>query len=51
MGIVQQIDNKLMHTFEKFRQNRLLNFIPCRILISDTRAETEKNFGLGFVVV
>ena len=47
----QQIDTKLMHPFEKFRQNLLVKFILWSILISDTQSETEKNFSLPFFAV
>ena len=48
----QQIDTKLMHPFEKFRQNLLVKFYFMKDFnFPDTRAETEKSFSLGLVVV
>ena len=48
IGTVEQIDTKLMHRFEKFPW--LILFYE-GLYFSDTRAETEKNFSLGFVAV
>ena len=40
-----------MHPFEKFRQNLLVKFYSMKeFKFFDTRAETEKNFSVGFVV-
>ena len=39
-----------MHRFEKFRKNLLAEFYSMKDF-SDTRAETGKNFSLGFVAV
>ena len=45
IGTAQQIDTKLMHRFEK-------PFVKISwTFFSDTRAETGKNFSLGFVSV
>ena len=47
-----QIDTKLMHLCESFRQNLLVEYYFMKDFnISDTRVETEKSFSLGFVVV
>ena len=46
-----QIDTKLMHPCEKFRQNLLVRFHFMKDFDFDTRAEIEKNFSLGFVSV
>ena len=51
IGTAQQIDTKLMHRFEKFRENLLVKFYCEGLYFSDTRAETGKNFSLGFVAV
>ena len=52
IGTAQQIDTKLMHHFEKFRKNLLVKFYSVKdFYFSDTRAETGKNFSLGFVEV
>ena len=47
----QQIDTKLMHPFEKFRQNLLVKFYFIKDFNFMTRPDTGKNFSLGFVVV
>ena len=48
----QQIDTKLMHSFEEFRQSLLVKFYSMKnFYFSDTQAETEKNFSLAFAVV
>ena len=47
-----QIDTKLMHRFDKFRENLLVKFYSMKdFYFSDTRAETGKKFSLGFVAV
>ena len=52
IGTAQQINIKLVHPFEKFRQNLLVKFYSTEgFQFSDTQARTEKNFSLGFVVV
>ena len=52
IGTAQQIDTKLTHRFEKFRKNLLVKFYSMKdFIFSDTRAETGKNFSLGFVAV
>ena len=51
IGTEQQIDTKLMHRFENFRKNLLVKFYSMKDYFSDTRAETGKNFSLGFVAV
>ena len=52
IGTAQQIDTELMHCFEKFRKNLLVKFYSMKdFIFSDTRAETGKNFSLGFVAV
>ena len=52
IGTAQQIDTKLMHRFEKFRKNLLVKWLFYEgLYFSYTRAETGKNFSLGFVVV
>ena len=52
IGTAQQIDTKLMHSFEKFRKNLLVKFYSMKdFYFSDTRAETGQNFSLGFVAV
>ena len=48
----QQIDTKLTHPFENFRQNLLVNsYFMNDSNISGTPAETEKKFRLGFVML
>ena len=50
IGTAQQIDSKLMHRFEKFRDNLLVKFYSMKdFIFLDTQAETGKNFSLGFV--
>ena len=51
IGTAQQIDTKLVHPFEKFHQNLLVKFYSVKDFKFLTRAETEKNFSLGFVEV
>ena len=51
IGTAQQIDTKLMHRFEKFRENLLVKFYSMKDFIFLTQAETGKNFSLGFVAV
>ena len=52
MRTAQQIDTKMVHSFEKFRQNLLVKFYSMKdFKFSDTRAENVKNFSIGFVVM
>ena len=48
----QEIDTKLMHPFEKFRQNLLVKFYSVKDFSFLTHElKQKKNFSLGFVVV
>ena len=47
----QQIDTKLMHPFEKFRQNLLVTFYSMKDFDFLTHELKQKNFSLAFVVV
>ena len=51
IGTAQQIDTKLIHRFEKFRQNLLVKFYSMEDFSFMTQDETGKNFSLGFVAV
>ena len=46
----QQIDIKLKHPSEKFRQNLLVKFYSMKNFNFLTQAETEKKFSLEFAV-
>ena len=50
--IAPQVDTKLMHPFEKFRQNLLVKFDFMKNFNFLThKLKQRKNFSLGFVVV
>ena len=50
IGTAQQIDTKLIHRFEKFRENLLVKFYSMKDFNFLTHCNRE-NFSLGFVVV
>ena len=52
IGTAQQIDTKLMHPSEKFRQHLLVKFYSMKDFSFLTHElKQKKNFSLGFVVV
>ena len=51
IGTAQQIDTKLMHRFEKFRQNLLVKFYSVKDFISLIHELKQKKKSLGFVAV
>ena len=51
IGTAQQINTKLMHPFEKFRQNILVKFYSMKDFNFLTHELKQKNFSQRFVVV
>ena len=49
IGIAQQIDTKLMHPFEKFRQNLFVKFYSVKDFSFLTNELKQKNFSLGLL--